>query len=109
MDLGEWGASVWERTVPRLTPRPGGGGWGWKVENSDRRRPGLLWWKPGCQAEGVHLSDLEEGGTIGTRTDKGVEVVSFQKSGREEGGGAGVGADLDSTCSCFRGAGGGDG
>lgn len=40
-------------------------------------------------------SDLGERVTIGTRTDKGVKVVSFQNSGTVEGGGAGVGADLE--------------
>lgn len=55
MDLGEWGASVWERTVPRPTLWNGGGGWGWRmgVEGGKPyqrlRRPGLLWWKSECQ------------------------------------------------------------
>lgn len=49
------------------------------------------------QARRVHLSDLGRGVTIGTKTDKGVEVVSFRTVGTEEGSRAGVGGDQDSS------------
>lgn len=49
------------------------------------------------QAQRVHLSDLGKGMTIGTRTDKGVEVMSFRTVGTEEGSRAGVSGDQNST------------
>lgn len=52
---------------------------------------------PFSQARRMHLSDLGKGMTPGTRTDKGVEVVSFRTVGTEEGSRAGVGGDQNST------------